>query len=161
MFNLSRSYEESRGRVKLNCETIENHFSAFLEKCWKLSDITPFLLVYIRLLLLFKNELSQVELDVVLERQKQLLGEQFTGDRFDELRRLSRNEVDRNLGNDISTMRRGMLNRMLFCSLLDTEENDFFYLTEPVFEFVREMDVSPDQLAQILESEFVGFKVRS
>ena len=52
-----------------------------------------------------------------------------------------------------------MLNRLLFCALLDTEENDFFYLTEPMFEFVQNMEVSPDQLKQILESEFVGFKI--
>ena len=143
----------------MNFETIETRFGVFLENFWKLSDIAPFLLVYIRLLLLFKNELSQMELNVVLERQKQLLGNEFSDDGFDELRSLSRKEMARDVGNNTSMTRRGMLNKLLFCALLDTEENDFFYLTEPIFEFVREMEISPVQLTQILESEFVGFKI--
>lgn len=140
-------------------EAIENCLSEFLEKYWKLSDIAPFLLVYIRLLLLFENELSQVELNIVLERQKQLLGEEFTNDGFDELKSLSRKEIDGDLRCNTGVTRRGMLNRLLFCSLLDTEESDFFYFTEPIFEFVREMNVSPVQLVQILETEFAGFKI--
>lgn len=143
----------------MNFETLEKCFNAYLEKHWKLSDIAPFLLVYIRLLLLFKNELSQVELAVLLERQKQLLGEEFSGNSFDTVRNLSRKEMDRGIGNNASTMRRGMLNRLLFCALLDTEENDFFYLTEPIFEFMREMEISPFQLTKILESEFDGLKI--
>lgn len=143
----------------MNLEIIEKRFGSYLEKYWKLSEIAPFLLVYIGLLLLFKNELSQVEVKVVLERQKQLRGEEFTDDGFDEIRKLSRKEVDRSVGNNTSTTRKGMLNRLLFCVLLDTEETDFFYLTEPIFEFAREMGVSPAQLKQILESEFVGFKI--
>ena len=124
-----------------------------------MSDIAPFLLVYIRLLLLFENELSQVELSVVLERQKQLLGEEFTNDGFDELKSLSRKEIDGDLRYNTGVTRRGMLNRLLFCCLLDTEESDFFYFTEPIFEFVREMNVSPVQLVKILETEFIGFKI--
>lgn len=145
----------------MNLETIEKRFGTFLEKYWKLSDIAPFLLVYIQLLLLFKDELSQVESNVVLERKKQLLGEKFTVDAFDELRSLARQEIDRDLANITSTTRRGMLSRLLFCALLNTEENDFFYLTEPIFDFVREMEISPVQLAQILESKFDGFKILS
>ncbi|POZ51366.1 hypothetical protein [Methylovulum psychrotolerans] len=143
----------------MNLKIIEKHFGSYLEKYWQLSDIAPFLFVYIELLLLFKNELSQVELNVVLERQKQLRGEEFADDGFDELMNLSRKEVDRDIGNNTSTTRKGMLNRLLFCALLDTEENDFFYLTEPVFEFVRKMEISPDQLKRILESAFVGLKI--
>ncbi|ASF47321.1 hypothetical protein [Methylovulum psychrotolerans] len=143
----------------MNLKIIEKHFGSHLEKYWQLSDIAPFLFVYIELLLLFKNELSQVELNVVLERQKQLRGEEFTDNGFDELMNLSRKEVDRDIGNNTSTTRKGMLNRLLFCALLDTEENDFFYLTEPVFEFVRKMEISPDQLKRILESAFVGLKI--
>ncbi|MBT9100189.1 hypothetical protein KFZ76_21015 [Methylovulum psychrotolerans] len=143
----------------MNLEIIEKHFGLHLEKYWQLSDIAPFLFVYIELLLVFKNELSQVELNVVLERQKQLRGEEFADDGFDELMNLSRKEVDRDIGNNTSTTRKGMLNRLLFCALLDTEENDFFYLTEPVFEFVRKMEISPDQLKRILESAFVGLKI--
>lgn len=143
----------------MNLETIEKNFGSYLGKFWKLSDIVPFLLVYIQLLLLFKNELSRAELNVVLERQKQLRGEKFKDEGFDELRRSNRKEIDRDLRNNTGTTREAMLNRLLFCALLDTEENDFFYLTEPMFEFVQKMEVSPDQLKQILESEFVGFKL--
>jgi len=143
----------------MNLEIIEKRFGSYLDKFWKLSDVAPFLLAYIRLLLLFKNELSRAELNVVLERQKQLRGEEFKDEDFDELRNSSRKEVDRDLKNNTSTTREAMLSRLLFCALLDTEENDFFYLTEPMFEFVQKMEVSPDQLKQILESEFVGFKI--
>lgn len=143
----------------MNLGLIEKRFCSYLDKFWKLSDIAPFLLVYIRLLLLFKNELSQVELNVVLERQKQLRGEEFKEEGFGELRNSSRQQMDRDVRNNTSTTREAMLNRLLFCALLDTEENDFFYLTEPMFEFVRKMEVSPDQLKQILESEFVGLKI--
>jgi hypothetical protein len=142
----------------MNLEIIEKRFSSYLGNFWKLSDIAPFLLVYIRLLLLFKNELPRVKLNVVLERQKQLRGEEFKGDGFDEVRTSSRKEMDRDIRNNASTTREAMLNRLLFCALLDTEENDFFYLTEPMFEFVKKMEVSPDQLKKILESEFVGFQ---
>ncbi len=143
----------------MNLEIIEKRFGSYLVKFWKLSDIAPFLLAYIRLLLLFKNELSRAELKIVLERQKQLRGEEFKDEGFDELRDSTRKEMDRDVKNNTSTTREAMLNRLLFCTLLDTEENDFFYLTEPMFEFVQKMEVSPDQLKQILESEFVGFKI--
>lgn len=143
----------------MNLETIESRFGAFLDKVWKLRDIVPFLLVYIQLLLLFKDKLSQAELNVVLERQKQLLGEAFTNDDFDELRSLSRKGMDSDLKNNTHTTQRGMLNRLLFCALLDTEEDDFFYLTEPIFEFSREMKVSPAQLEKILKSAFSGLEI--
>ncbi len=143
----------------MNLEIIKKRFGSYLVKFWKLSDIAPFLLAYIRLLLLFQNELPQAELKVILERQKQLRGEEFKDDDFDELRNSTRKEMDRDVKNNTSTTREAMLNRLLFCALLDTEENDFFYLTEPMFEFVQKMEVSPDQLKQILESEFVGFKI--
>lgn len=143
----------------MNLETIENRFGVFLDKVWKLRDIAPFLLVYIQLLLLFKDKLSQAELNVVLERQKQLLGEAFTNDDFDELRSLSRKEMDSDLKNNTHTTQRGMLNRLLFGALLDTKEGDFFYLTEPIFEFSRKMKVSPIQLAKILKSAFSGLEI--
>lgn len=143
----------------MNLEIIEKRFGTYLDKFWKLSDIAPFLLAYIRLLLLFKNELSLAELKVLLERQKQLRGDEFKGEGFADLRSSSRKVMDRDLKNNTSTTRKAMLYRLLFCALLDTEENDFFYLTEPMFEFVQVMEVSPDQLMQILESEFAGFKI--
>jgi hypothetical protein len=144
----------------MNLEIIETRFSAFLEKFWRLSDITPFLLVYIQLLLLYKDELSPAELSVVLQRKKQLIGERFVDDGFDEIRRLSRKELNKDLGYDVSATQRTMLNELLFCALLDSEEDDFFYLTEPIFEFARGMNISHVQLAHILESEFSGFKVQ-
>ncbi len=143
----------------MNLRIIEKSFDSFLNKFWKLSDIAPFILAYIRLILLFKNELSQVELNVILERQKQLRGEEFKDDSFDELRNSSRKKLDLDTRNNTSTTKEAMLNRLLFCALLDTEESDFFYLTEPMFEFVQKMEVSPNQLKQILESEFIGFNI--
>ena len=144
---------------KVNLRVIRERFDSYLDEFRNLFDIAPFLLVYIRLLLLFKNELSQVKLSVLLERQKQLRGEEFKDKGFDELRNLSSKQLDRDLGNNASMTREAMLNRLQFCALLDSEEPHFFYLTEPIFEFVRIMEVTPDQLKQILESEFVGFKI--
>jgi hypothetical protein len=143
----------------MNLETIEKHFCSYLDKYWKLSDITPILHVYIRLLLLFKSELSEVELDIILSRQKRLRGGDSADYGFEELINSSRSKMNEYLKNNTSTKREAMLNRLLLCALLNAEENDFFYLTEPMFEFVREMQVSPDLLAQILKSEFIGFKI--
>ena len=143
----------------MNLNDTEKRFSSFLQKSWELSDIAPFLLAYIRLLLLFKHELSTVELNVILERQKQLRGEEFNHEGFDELKNASREEMGREFdGNDDST-RQAIFSRLVFCALLDTEENDFFYLTEPMFEFAQKTKVSPDRVQQILESEFTGFKI--
>jgi hypothetical protein len=100
-----------------------------------------------------------MELNTVLERQKQLRGEIFQDEGFDNLRNSIRKEMDREIRNNASTTKEAILNRLLFCALLDTEENDFFYLTEPMFEFVQIMRVSPKQLKKILESEFVGFNL--
>lgn len=143
----------------MDIEILEKRFSSYLDKFWKLSDIAPFLLVYIRLLFLFKDEISQDKMDVLLERQKQLRGEKFSNERFYELMKLSRKEMDRDVGANASATREAMINRLLFCAFLDTEENDFFYLIEPIFGFARAMEVSSDLLRQILESEFDGFKV--
>lgn len=143
----------------MNLEIIEKRLSAYLDEFWSLNDITPFLLVYIHLLLLFKYEFSETQLNVILNRQRQLLGEEFNGDAFDEAKKSSQSKIDNHLGSNNCATRETALNRLLFCALLDAEENDFFYLTEPIFEFVREMHVSADQLRQILESEFSGFRV--
>ena len=142
----------------MNISIIEKRFDSHLEKFWKLSDVTPFALAYIRLLLLFRDELTSLKLNALLERQNKLRGKDFIYEDFDELRESLRKDIERDVGNDASETREAMLNRLLFCALLDTEENDFFYLTEPMFEFVRKMEVSPDQLKIILESEFVGFR---
>lgn len=143
----------------MNLEIIEKRLSAYLDEFWSLNDITPFLLVYIHLLLLFKYEFSETQLNVILNRQRQLLGEEFNRDVFDEAKKSSQSKIDNHLGSNNCATKETALNRLLFCALLDAEENDFFYLTEPIFEFVREMHVSADQLRQILESEFSGFRV--
>lgn len=143
----------------MNLEAIEKHFCSYLDKYWKLSDITPILHVYIQLLLLFKSELSAVELDIILSRQKRLREGDSADHGFEELINSSRSKMNEYLKNNASTTRAAILNRLLLCSLLNTEENDFFYLTEPMFEFAREMQVSPDLLKQILESEFIGVKI--
>ena len=140
---------------------IEKRFVTYLATSWALGDIEPFLQTYIGLLFLFSDEIPQKALAALQERQKQLRGEEFQEQALNELRDSSRRELDRNLRNNSGATRDATLNRMLFCALLDTEEPDFFYLTEPMFEFVQKMKVSPDQLEQILESEFPGFRVES
>lgn len=141
----------------MNVETVERRFSSYLNESWMLSNVVPFLLAYIRLLLLYKSELSPAILNTVLERQKQLLGAEYKDEGFDELRKSSRKQMERDVRKNTSATRGALLNRLLFSAFLDTEESDFFYLTEPMFEFVREMKVSSDQLKNILESEFSGF----
>jgi hypothetical protein len=142
----------------MDLEAITDRFDSFLRESWKLSDVAAFSRTYVRLLLLFKNELSREELSVVLERQKQLRGEEFSDEGFDELRTLSCRKMMPRDNN--STTRREALYRLLFCSLLlKIDEPDFYYLTEPMYECVEDLEVSPDELKQILESEFSGFRV--
>ena len=117
----------------MNLEIIEKRFCSYLGKFWKLSDVVPFLLVYIRLLVLFKSELSQQELNVTLERRNQLHGKKFSNEGFDQLKISSRRKMDEDIASNSITTRKAMLNRLLYCALLDAEENDFFYLTEPMF----------------------------
>lgn len=138
----------------MNLDYIEDCFCPFLDKFWSLNNITAFSLAYIRLILLFKNELLESEICTVLERQKQLRGQEFNNSGFDEIQTSNRKYLD-----SVSTTKSTMLRRLVFCAFLDTEESDFFYLTEPMFEFVRVMKVSAEQLKQVLESEFIGFKL--
>ena len=141
----------------MNLEIIEKRFCSYLDKFWKLNDVVPFLLVYIRLLVLFKSELSQQELNVTLERQKQLHGEKFNDEGFDQLKSSIRRKMDGDIASNSISTRKAMLNRLLFCALLNAEESDFFYLTEPMFEFAKGMKVTPEQMQEILESEFGEF----
>ncbi len=60
---------------------------------------------------------------------------------------------------DESVSREALINRLIFGALLDSEETDFFYLTEPMFEFAEGMGVTPGQLREVLESEFPGFGI--
>lgn len=145
----------------MNLGAIEKRFVSYLEAAWRLSDIEPFLRTYIRLLFLLKDEISPKALDVLQERQKQLCGGSFKGQGIDELRNSSRGKLDRDLRDNEGATREAMLNRMMFCALVDSEETDFFYLKEPIFEYVRIMEVSPVELTKILESEFIGFKLES
>jgi hypothetical protein len=143
----------------MELENIEKQFSLYVESTLKLTDLKPFLLSYIDLLLLFKDEVSEAEEDALLRRRAQLRGEIVEVGDFDEIRRVSRNSLDESMKSGSSSSRRAMINRLLFCAFLDTLEEDLFYLTEPMFEFAREMQVSSNRLAQILEDEFVGLKM--
>ncbi|MES2670797.1 MAG: hypothetical protein V4673_10320 [Pseudomonadota bacterium] len=138
-------------------DTLERCFDSYLARHRKISDIAPFSLAYIRLLFAFKDDLPQEKLSVLLERQKQLRGQKFKSDGFDELRNSSRIDMDQAIRNNADFTREARLARMLFCAFLDSEESDFFYMTEPIFEFARNMGMSSDEVRKILESEFVGF----
>ena len=142
----------------MDAVTLEKSFAKYLENFGATSDIESFLLAYIQLLLLFKNRLPPETLAVILERQKQLRGQPFDDHAFENLRALSRNELNRHLRNGDESTVEANLNRLLFATLLDTSESDFFYLTEPIFEFVKAMKVSSFELKRILEMEFEGFK---
>jgi hypothetical protein len=142
----------------MDVTTIEKSFTTFLEERWVQSGINQFLLVYIRLLLLFEINLPARTLAVILERQKQLRGEPYDSSDFENLRSFGHAELSRHLKTNKAS-KEATLNRLMFASLLDTDETDSFYLSEPIFEFVREMKVSPVDLMRILELEFVSFKV--
>lgn len=43
---------------------------------------------------------------------------------------------------------------MIFSAFLDSTESDYFYLIEPMLEFVRTINFDPDLLKDILEIEF-------
>jgi hypothetical protein len=124
-----------------------------------LDDIQPFKRTYVRLLLSFRSELSQSVLNAALERQKQLNGQKYDDEGWDDLIKISGNAKARHASENSYMTREAQLNSMLFCALLDTREPDFYYFVEPIFDFAEGMELEPKQLQQILESEFVGFKV--
>lgn len=143
----------------MDTSNVERAFALHLEKCWEPSYLPRIILVYIRLLLLFKGALSQKVLGVLLEREKQLHGQPFSDSEFEELRAFVRSELNRHIRGGDHTTKEAMLNRLVFCALLDDDEDDVFYLTEPISEFARVMAVSPVELQRIIESEFAGFRV--
>lgn len=145
----------------MSAPNVISAFASYLEKCWTRGDIARVLLIYIRLLLLFEANLPQKALDTLLERQKQLRGQPFDDSGFDDLRKVTRSELDCHIGDGDQSTGEAMLNRLLFCALLDGDETDVFYLIEPISEFARNMAVSPVELLQILESEFVGFRFKA
>jgi hypothetical protein len=144
----------------MGAPSVEGAFALYLEKCWEPGALNRVLLVYIRLLLLFRTALPKKTLDVLLERQKQLLGQAFDDSGFEDLRKIVRDTLNRNIRNDDQSTDEAMLNRLLFCALLDGDETDVFYLTEPISEFARIMAVSPAELRRILETEFGEFRFR-
>jgi hypothetical protein len=143
----------------MDAATVKRYFASYLEKCWVCGDVKQFLLVYIQLLLMFRNDLSPKALGVILERQKQLHGQPFDDSAFEDVRGFVRGELNRHLKSSNDSTREAMLNKLLFCAMLDSDETDFFYLTEPLFEFSRNMGVDPIELKKILESEFVEFRI--
>ena len=140
-------------------ESIEGRFSFFCKKYCDLKGFQPFSLAYIRLLLLFADELSERELAGLQKRRAQLLGGEFDDVELNDLRKISRKKMDGYLRIDESVSREALINRLIFGALLDSEETDFFYLTEPMFEFAEGMGVTPGQLREVLESEFPGFGI--
>lgn len=148
----------SRGVNQVTIETIRTCFDKFLSANWHLDNVDPFTRTFIRLLLLFVNELKIHEQDALLQRQRQSRGDSLDGRRFSELLQCAQEELVRGV-HDADNKRRAALNRLLFCALMDTAESDFFYFTEPMFECVEALGVLPSQLLAILESEFPGFMV--
>jgi hypothetical protein len=143
----------------MDTSNVERAFALYLEKCWEPGYLNRIILVYIRLLLLFKGTLPQKVLGVLLEREKQLRGQPFEDSEFENLRAIVRSELNRRIGEGDQSTKEAMLNRLVFCALLDDDETDVFYLTEPISEFTRVMAVSPVELERIVESEFVGFRI--
>jgi hypothetical protein len=142
----------------MSLKTLEDRFDVYLTNSWELSDVASFSRAYIVLLMLFEKDLSENQLSAILERKKQLRGVEFDRNELSELMKSFRKELDRNIRGAASSPRAVVLNRLVFCALLEAEETDRFYMMEPMFEFVREMNVSADKLKLVLESEFVGFK---
>lgn len=143
----------------MNPETVESRFLEYLDNNVKLSNLKPFLLTYIRLLLLFKSDLTSEAYKVILDRKKQILGENISTESVDEYRDLCRKNLDSNLSDGTDFTKEGLINSLIFCALSDSEETDFYYLTEPMFEFVHNMEVPFEQFQIILESEFEGLKL--
>ncbi len=143
----------------MNTATIEETFTSYLERCWILGEVKPFLLTYIRLLLLFEAELPSNARSFIFERQKQLYGQSFDNSVIENMKNHIRDELNYHLKSGGGSTREAMMNRLLFSASLDGDETDFFYLTEPMFEFSKKMGVSPIDLKKILESEFAGFLV--
>lgn len=143
----------------MNIDAIESKFCDFLSKAWTLEDVSPFLRSYVRLLLAFRGELSRVEIDALLDRQRQLADNRPAADSFPELRVALREKLDRHLSRNEGGSREEALNRLLFSAFLDSTEPDYFYLVEPMFEFARRMNVDPDLLKDVLEAEFPRFTI--
>lgn len=145
--------------LKLNYERIEAGFESYLEKFDDEIEIIQFRRVFIRLVLMFKEELSAIQLEGAIELRKHLSGEEYNHECLSELQKSSRELLNQNLKDDTTMNRGALLNQMLFGALLDTEEADFHYVTEPMFIFIQEMGVSLAQLKEILESEFIGLNI--
>lgn len=159
MFDMQRGKENLGCELKVNMYDIEIKFSDFLSRAWKLEDISPFLRSYVRLLLAYRSELSHMEVAALQDRLRQISCGQSAPDYFSELRITLRERLDQHLSRDEVGSRAEALDRLLFCAFLDSSETDFFYLTEPMFEFARIMKIEPETLRSILEEEFSGFAI--
>lgn len=78
----------------MKLEALERRFTAYLDGYASCGDTSPFLLVYIQLLLLFESELSNRELSALVERQKQLRGEEFAEENIDQVRKDCKEKMD-------------------------------------------------------------------
>ena len=137
-----------------NLDGVESNLDSYLGKFGNSVEITQFRKAYLRLVLMFKEELGTTQLEGALELQKHLVGGQYDKSILDDLEKSCRESVNQNLKNNASMTREALLNQMLFGALLDSEEADFFYVTEPMFLFAKEMDVAAAELEEILVSEF-------
>lgn len=146
-------------KTEMTSSKLEARFSAFLDEEWELSDWPTFSLAHIRLLRIFEQELPENVLTALGEREKQLRGEKFLDCGFEQLKQSMRSRIGEESGADDASKRRAALNRLIFAAFLDTPEEDFFYLTEPMFEFAQNTGVSSKQLSHILEVEFQGLRL--
>ena len=141
-----------------NIDSIESNLDSYLDRFGDSVEIIQFRRTYLHLVLIFKDELTASQLDGALELQKCLRDEQYDKSVLDELEKSSRELLNQNLKNNASTTREALLNQLLFGALLESDETDFFYVTEPMFLFAKEMKVDANELEKILISEFAELK---
>ncbi|MFQ3247377.1 MAG: hypothetical protein ACI9SP_004032 [Arenicella sp.] len=141
--------------MELSIDTVESKFGSYLDKFGNSVDIIQFRKAYLRLVLMFKEELETTKLEGALELLKCFSNEQYDKPVLDDLEKSCRESLNQNLKSNASMSREALLNQLLFGALLEAEEIDFFYVTEPLFLFAKEMGVAAAELDEILMSEFI------
>ena len=140
--------------MEASVDRIESKLASYLSRCGDSVETIQFRRAYLRLVLQFKDELTASQLDGALELQKCLRDEQYDRAVVDELEESSRELLNQHLKNNASTTREALLNQLLFGALLESDDTDVFYVTEPMFLFARKMKVDVNELEEILVSEF-------
>lgn len=134
-------------------------FCEFIRNGWPTANQKPFLFARIKLLQLFKKDLSAEVASALEERLKQLAGEDFVGNEFDEIKMCSASKMDFYLANGLDDTKEGWVNRFVFGAFIDKNETDLYYHLASIFEFCETMNVSSFELLDILKSEFHGFSM--